>query len=145
MEAMEATEATRRKRKVAECQSCRKVKRISARDMCGPCYKRIILKTIPRDPARAGIGGRIPIPGEGDFIVVLCKPGDEMQDEIPLVKHKAASDARRDCKRRNLAARSRGKKSRCFYFVSVNRTVRLPWVDRMLAKLEATKGEQSEE
>lgn len=129
---------------VGECDRCRESRKIFCRGICHRCYKRLVKKQGPKDPSRQGIGGRAPMPGEGDFIVVLCKPGDAIQDEIPILRHKTAKKAREDCQRRNTASRLRGGRSKCFYFVGVNRTIRLPWIDRMLAKLEVTKGEQAE-
>lgn len=131
---------------VTTCEECQQTKVIFCRYYCGSCYRQIMRHRQTRYPKGRGPGksGRAPTPGKGNYLVMLCKPGDELQDEIPILRVQTAIEAIEECRNRNIAARERRSRSRCFYFVGCDRSLRLPWIERMIQRLDEENAHDQE-
>ena len=120
------------------CSGCKLERTIYSRGLCCSCFKNPHLRE--QTPSRQGKrseAAMVLIPGDGPFCVTLCKPDDDVQDEIPIRRFRNANKAKEECRRRNEMARRRKRWGRSFYFVSVHNSARLWWVDKIAKKLGA--------
>lgn len=125
------------------CSGCKNERVIYSRGLCSPCFKNPHLRE--QTPSKQGQSSVIDsIPGDGPFCVTLCKPGDDVQDEIPIKRFRNANRAKEECQRRNEIARRRRRWGRSFYFVSVYNSARLWWVDKISNLLDKMHDDSKE-